>query len=199
MGGSQGAKGINELVCGALPALASRAPKLQFIHLAGTQDADKVAAAYAAVSAKALARPFLTEMELALGAASLAVSRSGASSLAEFAAMGLPAILIPYPVAADNHQFFNARSFVESGAAVLREQRGATSDALAELILALLEDESGLSVMREKMAGRHLPDAAARVAEQILSSLPQRRAMSTASPGPGARPVPLGAREGEPR
>jgi UDP-N-acetylglucosamine--N-acetylmuramyl-(pentapeptide) pyrophosphoryl-undecaprenol N-acetylglucosamine transferase len=195
MGGSQGAQGINDLVCGALPQIVAREPKLQFIHLSGTRDADKVAAAYKAVSAKAITRPFLTEMEMALGAASLAVSRSGASSLAEFAAMGLPAVLIPYPSAADNHQFFNARSFVESGAAVLREQRDATPQSLGEVVLGLLADESGLAGMRQKMAGRHSPDAAARVAERILSSLPQHRSASTRSPVGSPAALPLGTRE----
>ena len=173
MGGSQGASGINALVCEALPALLARMPDLQFIHLTGTQDFEKVAAAYKKVSGKALVLPFLTEMELALGAATLAVSRSGASSLAELAAMGLPSLLIPYPAATDDHQLFNALAFSESGASALLEQRSATGSILARLIIDLISDAPALGRMKHAIAAAHLPCAAERVAERILSSIPQ--------------------------
>ena len=76
---------------------------------------------------KAVVKPFLAEMDLALGAATAAVSRAGASSLAEIAAMRLPSLLVPFPAAADNHQFFNALAFEKTGAAKLLEQKN--SDA----------------------------------------------------------------------
>lgn len=92
MGGSQGASAINQLLMRCLGELRRDLPELQFLHLTGMNDVEKVATAYREAKARAVVRPFLTEMDLALNAATIAVSRSGASSLAEFAAMRLPAV-----------------------------------------------------------------------------------------------------------
>src|SRR5438034_1876548 len=135
MGGSQGASAVNHLVSQSLALLSTQSPDLQFLHLTGAGDFKKVGDAYAARKLKAVVRPFLTEMELALGAATVAVSRAGASSMAELAAMRLPSILIPYPAAADNHQFYNARAFADVGAALLLEQSSGTGEKLATLVL----------------------------------------------------------------
>jgi UDP-N-acetylglucosamine--N-acetylmuramyl-(pentapeptide) pyrophosphoryl-undecaprenol N-acetylglucosamine transferase len=140
MGGSQGASAVNRLVFEALPQLRQAAPQLQFLHLTGPNDEDNARAQYAAQNLKAVVHTFLTEMELALGAATVVVSRAGASSLAELAAMQVPAILIPYPAAADNHQFYNAHAFASAGAAVRLEQAEATGEKLAALVLRLLQD-----------------------------------------------------------
>jgi UDP-N-acetylglucosamine--N-acetylmuramyl-(pentapeptide) pyrophosphoryl-undecaprenol N-acetylglucosamine transferase len=168
MGGSQGASGINDLVLQALPRLIAAAPELQFLHLTGANDLEKVGAAYSTHKCKAVVRAFLTEMELALGAATVAVSRAGASSLAELAAMRLPAILIPYPAAADDHQFYNARAFVDAGAALLLEQKGATSERLVELILKLERDQPAHAAMAAELARWHSPRAAEMIADKIL-------------------------------
>jgi UDP-N-acetylglucosamine--N-acetylmuramyl-(pentapeptide) pyrophosphoryl-undecaprenol N-acetylglucosamine transferase len=141
MGGSQGASGINNLILAALPTLAARSPDLQLLHLTGANDFNKVQQAYVAQKLKAVVRPFLTEMELALGAASLAISRSGASSLAELAAVRLPSILFPYPTATDDHQYYNALAFVDSGAAMMFEQFSATPENISHTILELRESE----------------------------------------------------------
>src|SRR5262249_27785691 len=114
MGGSQGASGINELVLKSLPLFAQVAPELQWIHLTGPNGAEELRRAYAAFNLKAAVHPFFSEMEVLLGAATAAISRAGASSLAEFAAMRVPAVLVPYPTATDNHQFENARAFEQS-------------------------------------------------------------------------------------
>ena len=100
-------------------------------------------AAYAAQGIKAVVKPFLAEMDLALGAATISVSRSGASSLAEIAAMRLPSLLVPYPTAADNHQFFNASAFEKTGAAKLLEQKNSTPEKVAEILRELIEDSGG--------------------------------------------------------
>jgi UDP-N-acetylglucosamine--N-acetylmuramyl-(pentapeptide) pyrophosphoryl-undecaprenol N-acetylglucosamine transferase len=171
MGGSQGATAINELVLAALPALAAALPDLQFIHLAGPVDADKVQAAYARRSARAVVRPFLTEMELALGAATAAVSRCGGSSLAEFAAMRVPAVLVPFPAAADNHQFHNAQSFVESGAAFLLEQRAATPEQLVSLVERLITDAALRASMAAALERWDTPHAAGLIAERIVATV----------------------------
>jgi UDP-N-acetylglucosamine--N-acetylmuramyl-(pentapeptide) pyrophosphoryl-undecaprenol N-acetylglucosamine transferase len=102
MGGSQGASGINELVLRSLPLLASRAPEWQWFHLTGPGDVERVRQTYSALKLRAVVHPFFAGMEVALGAATVAVSRAGASSLAELAAMRVPAVLVPYPAATDN-------------------------------------------------------------------------------------------------
>jgi UDP-N-acetylglucosamine--N-acetylmuramyl-(pentapeptide) pyrophosphoryl-undecaprenol N-acetylglucosamine transferase len=168
MGGSQGATGVNDLVIRALPQIVRGASELQFLHLTGPNDVAKVQNAYALHQCKATVLPFLTEMELALGGATLAISRAGASSLAELAAMQLPSILIPFPAAADNHQFHNARAFVDSGAAAMVEQNGGTGEKLAGTVLELMNDKARHAIMREKLAQWHSPHAAQLIAKKML-------------------------------
>jgi UDP-N-acetylglucosamine--N-acetylmuramyl-(pentapeptide) pyrophosphoryl-undecaprenol N-acetylglucosamine transferase len=168
MGGSQGASGINELILQSLPLLASRAPDLQWLHLTGAGDMDKVRKAYAASKLRAVVHPFFAEMDLALGAATAAVCRAGASSLAELAAMRVPAVLVPYPAATDNHQFHNARAFEATGAARLLEQKSATPETLAQLLLELIEKPSVHEKMRSALAQWHAPHAAEQIAEAML-------------------------------
>jgi len=167
MGGSQGAASINDLTLGAIPLLRQAVPDLQFMHLTGARDFEKVRAGYQAHNIPALVRSFFDEMGAALAAADVAVSRAGASSLAELAARQLPAVLIPYPNAADNHQHCNARAFAQSGAARMLEQGMATSESLAMEILKLLRNTQR-SAMRRALSAWHVPGAAARIAEKIL-------------------------------
>ena len=171
MGGSQGASAINQLVSQSLALLSARSPDLQFLHLTGASDFKKVCDAYAAHNLKAVVRPFLVEMEQALGAATVAISRAGASSLAELAAMRVPVVLIPYPAAADNHQFYNAWAFVESGAARMLEQEKATPEMLAEMVCGLMEKPDLRAGMKEALAKWHQSDAAGQIAAQILEAM----------------------------
>ncbi len=186
MGGSQGASGINEIILAALPYLqergqlaaspavvehADRLSALQLLHLTGTTDFEKVRRAYAERGLKAVVQPFLAEMDLALGAATVAVSRAGASSLAEIAAMRLPSLLVPFPAAADNHQFHNARAFETTGAARLLEQKNATPERVAAILRELAENETARTAMQSALAPWHAPRAAEQIAENILSAL----------------------------
>ncbi len=174
MGGSQGAAGINELVISALPKILEKSPGLQILHLTGITELAKVEAAYARSGIKAMIRPFLTEMELALGAASAAVSRAGASTLAELAAMRLPSVLIPYPAAADNHQFHNARAFADVGAALWLEQRTATEEQLAEMATRLLQDKPMIDEMGTRLQQLHAPHAAELIADKMILMMEAR-------------------------
>ncbi len=171
MGGSQGASGINNAVLATLPLLADRLPDLQFLHLTGVNDVEKVQKTYAAQNRKAVVRPFLTEMEFALGAATVAISRSGASSLAEVAAMKLPAILIPYPTATDNHQYYNALAFVNSGAAKMFEQSSAAPEQLSHAINELIGNEKERASIQHALTEWHSPEAAGNIADLILASI----------------------------
>jgi UDP-N-acetylglucosamine--N-acetylmuramyl-(pentapeptide) pyrophosphoryl-undecaprenol N-acetylglucosamine transferase len=186
MGGSQGASGVNQLVMQALGKLVQDAPELQFLHLTGANDVETARAAYQTQNCKAVVLPFLTEMELALGAATIAISRAGASSLAEIAAMRVPSILIPYPIAADNHQYFNARSFVDSGAALLLHQQGATGEQLAQMVLNLLDDSATCQKMQAALTRWHAPDAAERIAEKMLWMIQVRGKWPAGMPAPSS-------------
>ena len=171
MGGSQGAGGINELVRASLPALSKQVPDWQWIHLAGPSDAEHLRQAYGASQLKALVHPFFPEMELALGAATAAISRAGASSLAELAAMRVPAVLVPYPFATDNHQFHNARAFETTGAARLLEQATATPEALCGVLSDLVQNAAARAQMQSALAQWHAPRAADEIADAILAGL----------------------------
>ena len=174
VGGSQGASGLNDLVLGALPLLARTAPELQWLHLAGARDAERVGDAYQAAGVSAVVHSFFTGMELALGAATAAISRAGASSLAELAAMRVPAILVPYPVATDNHQLHNAEAFVHSGAARLLEQRVASPELLARSVLELVNEPGTRERMKRALALWQAPHAAEQIAEAILTDVKRK-------------------------
>jgi len=167
MGGSQGAQSINQALIDSLPHLAKAVPGLQFIHLTGSGSVEPVRQAYEALGLSAVVRPFLTEMEYALGAADLALSRSGASSLAEFSAMELPAILIPYPTAVDDHQRLNARSFVDIGAARCFHQKQLTPN----LLVSQLSELFGSPAKLEVMAGAMKQWKAAQATEEVVQRM----------------------------
>jgi UDP-N-acetylglucosamine--N-acetylmuramyl-(pentapeptide) pyrophosphoryl-undecaprenol N-acetylglucosamine transferase len=168
MGGSQGASAINSLVSNALPMLAARFPHWQWFHLAGPADVQAVKRAYATAGLPAQVHAFFSSMELALGAATAAVSRAGASSLAELAAVRLPSVLIPYPAATDDHQLHNARALEGTGAARLLEQKAATPESLASLLADLVENSTARSTMQDALARWDCPGAASQIAQSIL-------------------------------
>jgi UDP-N-acetylglucosamine--N-acetylmuramyl-(pentapeptide) pyrophosphoryl-undecaprenol N-acetylglucosamine transferase len=179
MGGSQGAAAVNQAVLQAAPILAAQAPGIQFLHLTGSASHEEVSAGYRALPVRARVFPFLTEMELALGAATVAVSRAGASSLAEIAAMGLPSILIPYPTAADDHQYHNARAFAQPGAARMIVQSQLRPENLAALLAEIVTDPVVQERMRAELRKWHFPDSADQIVETVMRSR-----------GPNAAPEP---------
>jgi len=174
MGGSQGASGLNEMILSALPLIAEK--NWQFLHLTGVNDFEKVKQAYAARGLNAVVKPFLAEMDLALGAATISVSRSGASSLAEIVAVRLPSLLVPYPAAADNHQFINALAFGKTGAAKPLEQKNATPEKVAALLCELVENDAARAGMQSALAQWHAPRTAEQIAEIILTAIAQQQA-----------------------
>lgn len=188
VGGSQGASGLNDLVIPMLPLLTRLAPELQLCHLTGPKDAQKVQDACAAAKFKAVVHPFFGEMELALGAASVAFSRAGASSLAELAAMRVPAVLVPYPAATDDHQYHNALAFERAGAARLFRQETATSEMLAPVLVGLAVNASVRERMRAALDQQHSPRAAEEIVDSILKVIADRRGAAGRSdtPSPAA-------------
>jgi UDP-N-acetylglucosamine--N-acetylmuramyl-(pentapeptide) pyrophosphoryl-undecaprenol N-acetylglucosamine transferase len=163
VGGSQGAKGLNTLV---LEASAELGEQVQWLHIAGKGD-------YERVSAEAKERSwhkvlsFCDDMASAYGAATMAICRSGASSLTELSVIGLPAILVPYPYAADDHQTRNADAFVEAKAARLFQERDLTGAKLAEEISGIAGDWPALEAMRKGMRSLAVDDAAGRICDEV--------------------------------
>jgi UDP-N-acetylglucosamine--N-acetylmuramyl-(pentapeptide) pyrophosphoryl-undecaprenol N-acetylglucosamine transferase len=168
MGGSQGANAINKAILEAVPILLAKEPALQFLHLTGKSTFESISASYKALTSQARVLPFLTEMELALSAASVTVSRAGASSLAEIAAMELPAILIPYPTAADDHQYHNARALAQPGAARIMVQSQLKPERLAAAILELISDPVARDTLKSELRKWHYPNAADEIVESLL-------------------------------
>jgi UDP-N-acetylglucosamine--N-acetylmuramyl-(pentapeptide) pyrophosphoryl-undecaprenol N-acetylglucosamine transferase len=165
MGGSQGARGVNDLMLAALPGLVRARPRWQVLHLAGEGEVERVRRAHERAGRDAQVHAFLDNMPAALGAADVAVSRAGASSLAELAAARLPSVLVPYPLAADDHQRHNARGFEAAGGAVVVEQ-GTPPSQMIRAIDRLMENRND---MRAALARQDVPGAADRVAAQVLA------------------------------
>jgi UDP-N-acetylglucosamine--N-acetylmuramyl-(pentapeptide) pyrophosphoryl-undecaprenol N-acetylglucosamine transferase len=179
MGGSQGATGINEIAIRTLPLLLKSAPGLQCVHITGPNDLERMTEQYALLQMEAVVQPFFARMELALGAATAAISRAGASSLAELAAMRLPSILVPYPAATDNHQFHNALAFVETGAAHLVEQQSATPETVAGLLLELIHGTPARVSMQSALSRWHNPAAAEQITDDLLAAIEARARRAT--------------------
>jgi UDP-N-acetylglucosamine--N-acetylmuramyl-(pentapeptide) pyrophosphoryl-undecaprenol N-acetylglucosamine transferase len=168
-GGSGGAHKLNEATVGALAALGPAARGLDVTHQTGTADADAVRARYAALGLTVRVEPFITDMGGAYAAADLVVGRAGAMTCAEVTALGLPAILVPYPYAADDHQRRNAEVLTAAGAAETILDSDLTAERLAERLRALLGDPERRAAMgaRAKDIGR--ADAARRVVDECLA------------------------------
>jgi UDP-N-acetylglucosamine--N-acetylmuramyl-(pentapeptide) pyrophosphoryl-undecaprenol N-acetylglucosamine transferase len=164
-GGSQGAHAINEAVVEAARIVAEQVPGLQVIHQTGSADAEWVARRYREWGVEAQVVPFVHDMASAYGQADLVVCRAGATTLAELAALGKPAILIPYPFAADDHQRTNAEVLVRQGAAELIPNAELSGERLASSVLALARERMRLARMADAVRQLAVPNAALRVAE----------------------------------
>jgi UDP-N-acetylglucosamine--N-acetylmuramyl-(pentapeptide) pyrophosphoryl-undecaprenol N-acetylglucosamine transferase len=159
-GGSQGAHALNEAVIRCLPVLQREAPGVHIIHQTGERDYNDALAAYKSMGDSAEVFKFIEDMPAAFAGADLVVCRSGASTVAEIAAAGKPAVFVPFPRAADDHQRVNAEALARAGAAVVVEESKLEGVWLAETISALLLDPARLRSM--SAAARELahPNAA---------------------------------------
>ncbi|MGB6813524.1 MAG: undecaprenyldiphospho-muramoylpentapeptide beta-N-acetylglucosaminyltransferase, partial [Candidatus Sulfotelmatobacter sp.] len=139
-GGSQGAHAINEAMIRCLPELLRQAPGIHIIHQTGERDYNDALAAYRGWGESVEVFKFIEDMPAAFVRADLVVCRSGASTVAEITAAGKPAIFVPFPRAADDHQRVNAEALARVGAAVVVEESKLEGVWLAETIAALLGD-----------------------------------------------------------
>jgi len=168
LGGSQGAHRVNMLMIDAAENLIREYPRVRFIHQTGRADADAVRARYQAMGAEAEVSDFFRDMAQLYARADLAVSRAGATTLAELAVMGVPALLIPYPYAADDHQRTNALHYEAGGGAVMLPEQELSGGRLAGEIVKLMRTPATLEGMSVKMKKMARPDAAERIIEACL-------------------------------
>ena len=163
-GGSQGAHAINQAVLDAVAKLMEAVPGIHVIHQTGETDYVPAQEVYLRTMISAELSPFIDDMPGAFARADLLVCRSGASTVAEITAAGKPAIFIPLPTAADDHQTQNAATLADGGAARLLPQSELSSDRLVNEIAELLRDRARLAAMAEAARRFAHPDAAARIA-----------------------------------
>jgi len=163
-GGSQGAVAVNELASAALASLAGAHP-LAIVHQTGERDREATAARYAAAGVTAECTAFISDMAAAYARADLVIGRAGATTVAELAIAGKPAVLIPYPFAADNHQERNGREMADRGAALMLRQADTTAATLADALRPLLADPAKRAAMGDAMRALGKPGAAAAVVD----------------------------------
>jgi UDP-N-acetylglucosamine--N-acetylmuramyl-(pentapeptide) pyrophosphoryl-undecaprenol N-acetylglucosamine transferase len=163
MGGSQGAKKLNDLTVQAFDQFPAGT---QVLHVAGTLDAPRLSSA---VGPRADYRVlgFCDDMPAVYAVADVMLCRSGASSLTEIAHAGLASILVPYPHAADDHQTKNADVFAQAGAALLVQEAELDAARLAQMVTAILGDQEKLRAMRDAARRLDVADAAQRICERI--------------------------------
>jgi UDP-N-acetylglucosamine--N-acetylmuramyl-(pentapeptide) pyrophosphoryl-undecaprenol N-acetylglucosamine transferase len=173
MGGSQGARSINEAVA-ALVTRRTLGENRQVLHLCGERDHAYMEAEERDVGTNHVRLvAYLPDPANAYAAADVAIARAGASTLAELATTGTPAILVPYPFAADDHQTSNAAVFVERGAAVTIADAELDGDRLWWALDAMLQPDR-LAAMRAAAASLAVPDAGAEIVRRIEVLIPAR-------------------------
>jgi UDP-N-acetylglucosamine--N-acetylmuramyl-(pentapeptide) pyrophosphoryl-undecaprenol N-acetylglucosamine transferase len=170
LGGSQGARALSEIVPTALALLPqSLRSVLRVSHQARAEDLDTAAAAYASAGIVVELQRFFTDVPQRMSRAHLAICRAGASTVAELAAIGRPAVLVPYPYATDDHQSANARAFAAAGAGWSMAQAELRPETLAERISGLLGDPGRLRQAAANAAGFARPEAAHDLARLVLA------------------------------
>jgi UDP-N-acetylglucosamine--N-acetylmuramyl-(pentapeptide) pyrophosphoryl-undecaprenol N-acetylglucosamine transferase len=166
-GGSQGARAINQAMIESLAGLQTNIPGIHIIHQTGQRDYDRVLAAYQQSGISGEVHKFIDDMPETFGRADLIVCRSGASTVGEITAAGKPAIFVPFPAAADDHQNFNARALERAGAAVVVEESDLGAAYLVETVSALIGDFGRLQAMSEAARSLAHPKAVEEIAEMV--------------------------------
>ena len=167
-GGSQGSHAINVACMEAAPRLAADRGRLAITHQTGERDLALVRDAYRRAGLDARVEPFLFSMDREIKGADLVVSRAGATTIAELTAAGKPAILVPLPTAADDHQRRNAELLRDRGAVEVIEEKELTGDRLATRVLELTADPARLAEMGAAARRMARPEAARLIVDRAL-------------------------------
>ena len=174
-GGSQGALGINTLVLQAIERLGPDARGIRWIHQTGERDYERVKAGHERLASGARVEKFIFDMAECYSQASLLVCRAGSSTLAEIAAVGRASVLVPFPLASDNHQEGNARVLVDAGAARLLRQQDAKGEDLAAIIVELRARHETVHAMELAARPFFKPHAALDIVRFLHHSPAERR------------------------
>lgn len=164
-GGSQGASALNRVMVEALPALEQQISGIHIIHQTGERDYNQAQGAYLRAGISAEVYPFIDDMPGMFARADLLVCRSGASTVAEVTAAGRPAVFVPFPKAADDHQLRNAEALAGAGAAELIVEAELNSERLVRTLQSLLNDRARLGRMALAARGLAHPRAALEIAD----------------------------------
>ncbi len=169
VGGSQGARAVSDLVVQAAARLASDGVDFSLLHQTGAADLERMQSRYRelGLAERTSARPFIEDMATAYAQADLVVARAGALTLAELALAGKPAILVPLPTAADDHQTKNAASFAAAGAALVLDQRKSSAEDLAAAVTRLGQDAVRRADMGRAMRRLAQPQAAFAIVDRL--------------------------------
>ncbi|MDB5899003.1 MAG: murG [Ramlibacter sp.] len=163
VGGSLGAKALNEIVPEALARIPA-AQRPHVLHQSGAKQIDELRANYAKAGVHAELTPFIDDTATAYAEADLVICRAGASTVTEIAAIGAPALFVPFPFAVDDHQTTNAKFLVDAGGGWLVQQRELTADRLAQMLIALNRDE----LLKRAVAAKRLQKT--RATEQMVAA-----------------------------
>lgn len=168
IGGSQGATSMNKAMTQAVTALNAFAGKIRVVHQTGAKDIEAARSAYSGALFEWEAEVFLNDMPQRLADADLVISRSGAGAVAEICAVGRPAVYIPFPHAADDHQAKNAMALVKCGAALMIPDRELDADAVVNLAQRLVSDAKWLEEMGAKAAALAKKNAACMIVDELI-------------------------------
>ncbi len=173
VGGSQGARSLNEGLPQVFGLLRKAGVSLSITHVSGSGAADKVRRAYEAAGAEATVVEYVDGMAATYAQTDLVVCRAGATTISELTAIGLPAVYLPFPAAADDHQTHNARAVVDAGGGLMVTDAALLADpaAFAAQLRTLVEDRAALSVMGANARTIGRPEAAREVARAILTAI----------------------------
>ncbi len=170
-GGSQGAKSINTHFISAMELMSKSALKFNIIHQTGIADEAAIQKSYKQLNITATAKAFFHDMPQLQKIADLVITRAGAGTLSELCAKGKPAILIPFPHAADDHQTFNAKALEEQGAAIMIKDHELSGPLLKQTIERLVQDRSLLEQMSQQSQKLAMSDADEKIANYILETM----------------------------
>jgi UDP-N-acetylglucosamine--N-acetylmuramyl-(pentapeptide) pyrophosphoryl-undecaprenol N-acetylglucosamine transferase len=172
VGGSQGARGVNNAVAQSLNELDALG--IQILHITGPEDYQVMSDAYAKkeIKLRSHVAAFCHRMEMAYRVADVALARSGASTLAEMAAFGVPSLLVPYPFAADDHQTKNAAIFDKAGAGIFVPQGDLSPEKLTDLVRDVLKNDKKRKAMQQAAKKIARLDAAEKIADAVEAPAP---------------------------
>lgn len=168
VGGSQGARILNQVVPQVIASLSGKYPELRVVHQCGKQGFTEVSQAYAEIECQAEVKEFIDDIGARYQTANLVICRAGALTLAELAELGKAAILVPFPYAAHDHQLFNARAFAEKGAALIQIESELTVAGLKDEVECLITNPETLKVMGQAAKELARPQARVEIVEQCF-------------------------------